>query len=1160
MRKKIRLLLAPLFCFILMISGFIYTPDTLSAASSGETIIHFITIDDNNDAILIENRSPSGKRLFGMIDSGEDTDGPVNATNGTVTQGIGYEDQVVRYMRSAGVTTDNFVFYIGTHPHSDHIGSADTVIETFHPKRVYIQPYSDAFITNAANLWDNETVYNDMLAAADSVGATVIQTFNESAPVDPMTISIPGTITWEDGADVDGLRPDSLALELTKDGTVISSVTANAENGWNYSFTGLYKRNNDGSEINYNDGSYQIVQKGLPSSYLSSSEDNNIFQIINTHTVSDSSDSTISGSVTWDNIPADQIPLQSVEIQLQKRVVPDSSVTSDTNASVPSSSDSEWLSEGDPVILTQDSQWEFNIPVTVPENESTYEYQVILLTALPEGYQCSGGTRNEYNQYNLNIFSSAENQERTYETHTEAADSMLENAQSDNNLQVTPQKEDQVDPSSDLNLNGSYEEPSAAQMETYRSAAKAAADSLPSRYQGNPSFYLGDTLLEIVNYSTSYMRYPSPDANYFSLGVKITAANGRTAFLGGDINNFENPGDSEDHGYDETKLISSSKFSGGVDVLKLNHHGSYGSNTPTYLRTMNPKIIVLTGSFNHVANHTEGSDIMGGTFSTVRELVSRGTRLYATCWYSDTTGAIKINLNQVSPEDLPSQEHFAYSSWVGTGFWLDNGSYSSISGWKKYPSQGFSEYSVVTGSYFYFENSAIPSSSKWILDNGNWYYLGSNGTMQTGWILVDGKWYYTNASGAMLTGWQKIGSSWYYLNEQGVMLTGRQTIAGSTYYFFDEGRMASSQWIGSDYFNADGKLVSNYQNSNWKKDSNGWWYQHSDGSYPKNAWEKIDGFWYYFNSNGYLCTGWIQLGGKWYYLDPDGKMLTGWQLINGKWYYMSGSGEMVTGWLLLSGTWYYLGADGSMYSHGWHLINGSWYYMNTSGAMAANTWIGNYYVNASGVWIPNYSPNQWILSGNRWWYRHADGSYTTSNWELIDGSWYYFDSAGWMVTGWIQLDGSWYYCNPNGSMAGNGWHLINSNWYYMYPSGVMASSTWIGNYYVDASGAWISGYGQSQWILSGSRWWYRHSDGSYTASNWELIDGSWYYFDSAGWMVTGWIQLNGSWYYCNHNGSMAGSGWHLINGKWYYMYSSGVMAASTWIGNYYVDASGAWVI
>ena len=51
----------------------------------------------------------------------------------------------------------------------------------------------------------------------------------------------------------------------------------------------------------------------------------------------------------------------------------------------------------------------------------------------------------------------------------------------------------------------------------------------------------------------------------------------------------------------------------------------------------------------------------------------------------------------------------------------------------------------------------------------------------------------------------------------------------------------------------------------------------------------------------------------------------------------------------------------------------------------------------------------WVQSGSRWWYKHADGSYTTNGWEKINGTWYYFDQAGWMATGWVKDNGTWYY-------------------------------------------------------------------------------------------------------------------------------------------------------
>ena len=113
--------------------------------------------------------------------------------------------------------------------------------------------------------------------------------------------------------------------------------------------------------------------------------------------------------------------------------------------------------------------------------------------------------------------------------------------------------------------------------------------------------------------------------------------------------------------------------------------------------------------------------------------------------------------------------------------------------------------------------------------------------------------------------------------------------------------------------------------------------------------------------------------------------------------------------------------------------------------------------------------NQWIRDGNRWWYRHADGSYTTNGWEVINGAWYYFDGAGWMVTGWVKLSGTWYYLTGSGAMT-TGWIQTGGTWYYMNTSGAMVTDTWIGNNYVDGSGAWIPGKVKAQagWVQSGS--------------------------------------------------------------------------------------------
>lgn len=97
------------------------------------------------------------------------------------------------------------------------------------------------------------------------------------------------------------------------------------------------------------------------------------------------------------------------------------------------------------------------------------------------------------------------------------------------------------------------------------------------------------------------------------------------------------------------------------------------------------------------------------------------------------------------------------------------------------------------------------------------------------------------------------------------------------------------------------------------------------------------------------------------------------------------------------------------------------------------------------------------------------------------------------------------------------------------------------------------------WIKSGSRWWYKHSDGSYTTNGWEKIGDTWYYFDSEGWMKTGWIKEYGNWYYLDDSGAMK-TGWCWVSGSWYYLNTSGVMqtgwcrVSGIW---YYLNTSGA---
>ena len=117
--------------------------------------------------------------------------------------------------------------------------------------------------------------------------------------------------------------------------------------------------------------------------------------------------------------------------------------------------------------------------------------------------------------------------------------------------------------------------------------------------------------------------------------------------------------------------------------------------------------------------------------------------------------------------------------------------------------------------------------------------------------------------------------------------------------------------------------------------------------------------------------------------------------------------------------------------------------------MLTNTFTPDgYYVDANGVW----STSKWIQSGNRWWYRHYDGTYTTNDFEVIGNQTYYFDANGYMVIGWQNINGKFYYFNASGAMVTNTW--VGN--YYLGSDGIMLTNTTTPDgYYVGADGAWM---------------------------------------------------------------------------------------------------------
>lgn len=142
-RKRISFISIVLVCVMLLSSvsvGAISMNSTKTGKSAGgEIAVHYIDVGQG-DSILV--CLPNGKTV--LIDAGNNGDG----------------DVVINYLKSQGVSKIDAI--IGTHPHEDHIGGMDDVINAFSIGSVYMP-----------NCTTTTKTYKDVIAAIEKKGLTI---------------------------------------------------------------------------------------------------------------------------------------------------------------------------------------------------------------------------------------------------------------------------------------------------------------------------------------------------------------------------------------------------------------------------------------------------------------------------------------------------------------------------------------------------------------------------------------------------------------------------------------------------------------------------------------------------------------------------------------------------------------------------------------------------------------------------------------------------------------------------------------------------------------------------------------------------------------------------------------------------------------------------
>lgn len=459
------------------------------------------------------------------------------------------------------------------------------------------------------------------------------------------------------------------------------------------------------------------------------------------------------------------------------------------------------------------------------------------------------------------------------------------------------------DPSiySKINVSGHYQNVQKYFTESYPDEDLKEAFVYLKR---GSSFRVGNAVAQVLGPVNPVLFPVSTEDAYInncSLVTKITSG-GISYLTAGDIRSES-----------ENQLIAAYGTRLCSTIYKMSHHGLPSSNSSKFVSYVKP-------SFSFETNMQLTENKVYGTHGQMRR------RTYTSCYNCSRFGMVYMLGDEKQTCILE-----AYGGQVKL-YRRDNAVPINSNGWARLIGGDgvgtfYSQYYCING---------VPVKGVQNI-NGNIYYMGTGGCMETGHYVISGgvrtykgfrtydigngrsvKRYYQEGTNIMLTGYQVINGKAYYFRNDGTLITGDanwsiQTINGSRYAVYTSGVLSTGTWrkIGSGYC-------------------------------------------YFGNDSKQVIGGGLTLDGKQYYIDPStGYRVTGIRQINKKKYYFSKKGVLQRHTCIneIKGT-YYANAKGVLQS-GWIKLNGARYYMNplTNFMSTGLTQIDNkiYYFDANGI-------------------------------------------------------------------------------------------------------------------------------------------------------------------------------------------------------------------
>ena len=748
--------------------------DTIS--TGGGNKIHFINLKSKSgsDAILLESNGH-----FGLIDMGEDYDFP-DGSNPLYPDRWGIsranedtiEDRLFRHLKQVGVKKLDFV--LGTHVHSDHIGTADEVLKRYPVDRFYLKKYSDERITTQWRLWDNLYNYDNAVRTALERGVTLVQDISDQDSRFKL-----GDMDIQLYNYKNEYGPDGKLKRVFDDNS--NSIVAVVKVAGKKIYLGGDLDNAEGAEDRLGPVIGKVDMMKWNHHYDATiSNTVNFIENLSPSIVVQTSGSDINRQSTTNLLREKNIQIIKAYSETKDSTVFDISDSGFSNVSesfpdIPTVSE-KWYKE--------DGYWKYRLS----DDEMAIGWKKI------DGvyYFFNGQGQMQADRW-LHLKDSKEK-----------IDGNWYYLNKDGSMQRTGW----------FMHDGSWYYITWSGARSYNELAEIGGQKYLfdkdgkmltglQVFNGKKMFFASNGSLQTQGKASSWQKIGASWYYYDGDGVPsigLKKINGKTyyfdnygimktgwAFLDGHWNYFTIYGDMK------TGWVKDKDTWYYLDKEGVMLTGLQEINGSRYY--LNASGAMQTG-WKWLNNHYYYF-VSSGAMKT-------GWLKDKDIWYYlDKEGVMLTGFQEIDG----SRYYLNASGAMQTGWkWLDNhyyyftGSGAMKTGWLKDKEL-----------WYYLDKEGIMLTGLQEI-NGSRYYLNASGAMQTGWKWLNNHYYYFTGSGAMKTGWFKDKGLWYYLDKDGIMLTGLQEIDGFRYYLNASGAMETGwQQLNGNwyYFQTNGSLLRN---------------------------------------------------------------------------------------------------------------------------------------------------------------------------------------------------------------------------------------------------------------------------------------------------------------------------------------------------------------